>query len=80
MYGVRWATKALRRLISGVAEAVRELSYCQRRAAVLSMAPDRFLPNSNRAPDTYQEFLARTSGPLMREPSLRARLAGRQVG
>jgi len=59
---------------------VGELNYWQRRATVLAMAPDRFLANPHRPPDTYQEFLARTSGPLIREPSLRARLSGRQVG
>lgn len=57
-----------------------ELNYWQRRAAVMSMAPDRYLPHPHDAPDTYSEFLARTSGPLLREPSSRARLAGRQVG
>ena len=59
---------------------MRELNYWQRRAIVLSMAPDRVLVNSNRPPDTYDEFLARTSGPLIREPSSQARLSGRQVG
>jgi hypothetical protein len=59
---------------------VREIDYWQRRAAVLTMAPDRYSLNSDRPPDTYDEFLARTAGPLIREPSLRARLAGRQVG
>ncbi len=58
----------------------RELNYWQRRAAVLSMAPDRYLPHPNQPPETFSEFLARTSGPLIREPSFRARLAGRQVG
>jgi hypothetical protein len=77
---VRWAARAVRRLTREVAEFVRELNYWQRRAAVLSMAPDRFLPESNQPPDTYQEFLGRTAGPLIREPSLRARQGGRQVG
>jgi hypothetical protein len=80
MYGVQRATRALRRLTHEVAEFVRELNYWQRRATVLSMAPDRFLPKSNQPPDTYQEFLARTTGPLIREPSLRERQGGRQVG
>jgi hypothetical protein len=80
MDGVHWATKALRRLTHEVAESARELNYWQRRTTVLWNAPDRLLPNSNRPPDTYEEFLARTAGPLIREPSLRARQAGRQVG
>ena len=80
MDGAQRATRALRRVSHEVAELVRELNYWQRRATVLSMAPDRLLPTSNQPPDTYQEFLARTAGPLIREPSLRARQAGRQVG
>jgi hypothetical protein len=79
MDGVRWATRALRRLTHEVAESARELNYWQRRATVLSMAPDRYLPKSNQPPDTYEEFLARTAGPLMREPSLRERQCGRQI-
>jgi hypothetical protein len=59
---------------------IRELNYWQRRAVILSMAPDRHLRHPNRPPETFSEFLARTSGPLIREPSFRARLAGRQVG
>jgi hypothetical protein len=59
---------------------LRELNYWQRRKAVLSLAPDRYLMNPDKAPDTYGEFLARTYGPLIREPSFKARLAGRRVG
>ncbi len=59
---------------------IRELNYWQRRSAILSMAPDRHLPHPDRPPETYSEFLARTSGPLLREPSCKARLAGRWVG
>lgn len=67
---------AMKRLV----ELIRELNYWQRRAAILSMAPDRYLPHPDRAPESFSEFLARTSGPLLREPSFKARLAGRQVG
>jgi len=77
---VRRATRALGRLAGRLLSVVRELNYWQRRMAVLTMAPDRYSLNSDRPPDTYEEFLARTSGPMIREPSLRARLAGRQVG
>ena len=80
MDGVQWAARALRRLALEVAECARELNYWQRRATVLSLAPDRFSMKSNQPPDTYEEFLARTSGPLIREPSLRERQGGRQVG
>ncbi len=59
---------------------IRELNYWQRRSAILSMAPDRYLSHPDRPPESYSEFLARTSGPLLREPSCKARLAGRWVG
>jgi len=67
---------AMRRLVA----LIRELNYWQRRAAILSMAPDRYLPHPDLAPESFSEFLARTSGPLLREPSFKARRAGRQVG
>ncbi|MEP7023070.1 MAG: hypothetical protein ABJB47_04535 [Actinomycetota bacterium] len=59
---------------------VREMNYWQRRSTTLMLAVDRYVDNPHRPPDTYAEFLARTSGPLTREPSARARLAGRAVG
>ena len=77
---VRRAARALRRAAGELLDFVRELDRWQRRTAVLSMAPDRHVAHPNKAPDTYREFLARTAGPLLREPSSRARLAGRQVG
>lgn len=72
----RGPVRAVRRLIA----AFRELNYWEHRMAVLSMAPDHYANEPDRAPDTYEEFLARCSGPLLCEPSSRARLAGRQVG
>jgi hypothetical protein len=80
MDGIRHAARALWRAASGLATFLREVDYWQRRTAVMSLAPDRHVAHPNRAPETYREFLARTTGPLLREPSFRARLAGRQVG
>ncbi len=80
MDSLRRAARALWRAARVLANFLRELDYWQRRTAVLSLAPDRYVAQPNRAPDTYREFLARTTGPLLREPSSRARLAGRQVG
>jgi hypothetical protein len=74
------ARERLRRAGRKLVNVMRELNDAQRRMAVLSMAPDRYLIAPHVAPDTYAEFLARTSGPLLCEPSSRARLAGRQVG
>jgi hypothetical protein len=80
MNGVRRPARALRQMARKVAQSLRELNYWQRRKAVLSLAPDRYLMNPDKAPDTYREFLARTYAPLIREPSFKARLAGRRVG
>ncbi len=80
MNGVRRSARALRRTAGRIMQFLRELDYWQRRTAVLSLAPDRYIMNPHKAPDTYQEFLARTYGPLIREPSFKARLAGRRVG
>ena len=74
------ASRALWRPVGGMVNFLRELGYWQRRTAILTLAPDRHLAHPNKAPETYREFLARTTGPLLREPSWCARLAGRQVG
>ena len=58
----------LRRLIGKVAAVVGEMNEAQRRMIILRSAPDRYMLNSNEAPATYHEFLARTSGPLLHEP------------
>jgi hypothetical protein len=58
----------LRRLAGKVAAVVGEMNEAQLRMIILRSAPDRYLLNSNEAPATYREFLARTSGPLLHEP------------
>jgi hypothetical protein len=67
--------RALRRLGAAAAEADRQ----RRRLNTIQMSPDRYLPHPDAPPDTYSEFLARTRGALLHEPSARARLAGRAV-
>jgi hypothetical protein len=69
------------RMIRRVARGFAEMDRALRRGAVLTTAPDRFLParDQNRAPVTYAEFLFRTSGPLIREPSAIARARGQLV-
>jgi hypothetical protein len=56
-----------------IVEIVRECNDAQRRMAVIRSAPDRLAGRRDVAPDTYGEFLFRTSGPLWREPSAQAR-------
>ena len=67
---------AVRRVTGKVADAVREMNEAQRLMLVLHNAPDRYVADPGAAPDTYDEFLARTSGPLLHEPSARRRNRG----
>jgi hypothetical protein len=69
----------LRRLAGRIGAVVAECNDAQRRMSVLSMSTDRYVPTANKAPDSYAEFLARTSGPLLREPTAARRLSGRVV-
>jgi hypothetical protein len=68
----------LRRLVRGIVAAVAEANEAQRRIIVLRTAQDRYLLEPDEPPDSYAEFLSRTSGVLLREPSARNR--GRRIG
>ncbi len=74
----------VRRAAGKLADAVREMNEAQRLMLILQNAPDRYVADPGAAPDTYDEFVARTSGPLQHEPSatrrgrLRRRLARRR--
>ena len=65
---------AVRRAAGKLADAVREMNEAQRRMMVLRTATDRYIENPHAAPDTYAEFLARTSGMLLREQPARKRI------
>ena len=62
-----------------IAQIICECNEAQRRLTSLRLAYDLELPEPDAAPDTYAEFLLRTSGPLRREPSARQRLTGRGI-
>jgi hypothetical protein len=62
-----------------ISQIISECNEAQRRLTIRRLAYDPNLPEPDVAPDTYAEFLLRTSGPLLREPSARQRLAGRAV-
>ncbi|HTR93027.1 MAG TPA: hypothetical protein VMI73_14945 [Trebonia sp.] len=64
----------LRRIAGRLASVVREMHEGQRRMLVLRTAMDRYVENSGTAPDTYAEFLLRTSGVLLHEPPAHKRL------
>ena len=61
------------RVAGRVADAVREMNEAQRLLLVLRTATDRYVENPGAAPHTYDEFLTRTSGVLLHEPSARKR-------
>jgi hypothetical protein len=64
---------ALRRFAGKVADVVGEMNYAQRRMLVLRTAPDRYTDKAGAPPDSYREFLFRTSGVLLHEPAARKR-------
>jgi hypothetical protein len=67
----------VRRVAGKVADTVREMNEAQRLMLVLQTATDRHVAHPDAAPDTYDEFLARTSGVLLHEPPARKRRARR---
>jgi len=66
----------LRRLAGRVAAVIAEMNEAQRRMAALRFSQDRYLLRPDEAPEDYDEFLARTAGPRLREPSARERIRG----
>jgi hypothetical protein len=71
--------RAACRIAHRVSRTVANASYAQRRVMVLAGAVDRWMPNRDKAPDTFTEFMFRTSGPLLHEPTARRRARGRTV-
>lgn len=61
-------TYAVRRMAERVAEVVREMNEAQQRMTTLRLCADRYLTDPGTAPETYEEFLMRTSGLLTHEP------------
>jgi hypothetical protein len=59
-----------------IAAVVRECRDAQVRMAAITTGTDRYLAQPDAAPDTYAEFLFRTSGLLLHEPSARSRARG----
>jgi hypothetical protein len=64
----------VRQVAGKLANAVHEMNEAQHRLMVLQTATDRYIENPGAAPDTYDEFLSRTSGVLLHEPSARKRM------
>jgi hypothetical protein len=62
-------SSALHRITRTIAGIVEECNYAQRRLLELQADPERYVLPSWSAPDTYADFLARTCGQLVHEPS-----------
>lgn len=67
--------RAIRRGAAAARRLVAECNRAQRRMLQLRLSPDRQLSDPNAAPDSYPEFLFRTSGPLQHEQPARKRFA-----
>jgi hypothetical protein len=68
------------RVAGKLADGVHEMNEAQRLMFVLRTATDRYADNPGAAPDTYHEFLARTSGALLHEPPARKRIGKARRG
>ena len=60
-----------------IANIVAECNYAQRRSFAIMTNPDSYLTYRDKAPDTYAEFLFRTSGGLLHESASGQRPHGR---
>jgi hypothetical protein len=69
----------LKGLVRKMAAVVAECNDAQRRMAVLRTSPDWHALQPDTAPDTYAEFLFRTSGVRLHEPPARERHGGAAV-
>jgi hypothetical protein len=70
-------TTGLVRFGRRIASIVAECNYAQRRVFAIMTSPDNYVTERDKAPDTYAEFLFRTSGGLMDEPACAQRSSGR---
>ena len=71
-------SQVLRSAAHTITSVVTECNQATRTMSQLRFAPDRYLADAGQAPDDYAEFLFRTSGPLVHEPSARQRRAARR--
>jgi hypothetical protein len=79
MTAARRTAAALLRAARRFGSVIAEMDRQQRRFFTIHQSTDRYLPNPYAPPETYCEFLARTRGVLLHEPSARARLAGHAI-
>jgi hypothetical protein len=63
------------RVTIAVAHVVAECNRAQRVLTQLNYSPDRYRSDPDTPPDTYAEFLFRTSGVIRHEPSADKRVS-----
>jgi hypothetical protein len=68
--------RILSRIARKVAAVIGECWYAQRRLDALRTGPDLYADRPDAGPDTYAEFMFRTSGVLLHEPSAQRRARG----
>ncbi len=73
--GSAWSLLA--RFGKRIATVIGEVDYAQRRSFAIMTTPDSYLTDRDHAPDTYADFLFRTSGGLLHEPASAQRAHGR---
>jgi hypothetical protein len=66
---------AARKAVRTMADVIDECNYAQRRMLQLRLNPERYVIHNDQVPDTFAEFLFRTSGLLMHEPAADKRFA-----
>lgn len=76
---VRRTAAALWRAARRFGSVIAEMHRQQQRLHKINQSIDHYLPNADAPPETYGEFLARTRGALLHEPTARARLAGHAI-
>lgn len=64
----------VRRVAGKLADTVREMNEAQQLMLAMRTATDRYVEHPGAGPDTYDEFLTRTSGVLVHEPPARRRV------
>jgi len=68
----QWIGK-LRRLARKIRAVIAECNDATRLMTEMTTDPEHYVFRPRTMPDTYAEFLSRTSGPLAHEPTARAR-------
>lgn len=79
MTAVRRIAVALLHAARRFGSLIAEINRQQQRLHKINQSIDHYLPKPDAPPETYREFLARTRGALLHEPSARARLAGHAI-